>query len=103
MFPRSRPKQNNQNEADEDRMASRLNLDLGILVFPRLSYVPLNHSVEQDTLSKKSAKDRAVDIFRGVSFSEWLRVIMQVWAYGIAESELTSALVLFLANKAWSV
>ncbi|KNZ78575.1 Transcription factor tau subunit sfc4, partial [Termitomyces sp. J132] len=60
MFPRSRPKQNNQNEVDEDRMASRLNLDL-----------------EQDSLSKKSAKDRAVDIFRGVSFSEWLRVIMQ--------------------------
>ncbi|KAG6888878.1 hypothetical protein C0995_005133 [Termitomyces sp. Mi166 len=60
MFPRSRPKQNNQNEVDEDRMASRLNLDL-----------------EQDTLSKKSAKDRAVDIFRGVSFNEWLRVIMQ--------------------------
>ncbi|KAG6826536.1 hypothetical protein H0H92_015434, partial [Tricholoma furcatifolium] len=60
MFPRSRRKQESQNEADEDRMASRLNLDL-----------------EQDTLSKKSAKDRAVDVFRGVSFSEWLHIIMQ--------------------------
>ncbi|KAG6915765.1 hypothetical protein DXG01_009970 [Tephrocybe rancida] len=60
MFPRSRPKQASQNEADEDRMASRLNLDL-----------------EQDSLSKKSSKDRTVDVFRGVSFSDWLRVIMQ--------------------------
>ncbi|KAG6864405.1 hypothetical protein C0991_009730 [Blastosporella zonata] len=60
MFPRSRPKRDNQNEEDEDRMASRLNLDL-----------------EQDSLSKKSAKDRAVDVFRGVSFTGWLRIIMQ--------------------------
>ncbi|KAG6897632.1 hypothetical protein C0992_012861 [Termitomyces sp. T32_za158] len=73
MFPRSRPRQNNQNEMDEDRMASRLNLDL-----------------EQDTLSKKSAKDRAVDIFRGVSFSEWLRVIMQ---YEAADEILRHILV----------
>ncbi|KAG6836328.1 hypothetical protein H0H93_009078 [Arthromyces matolae] len=60
MFPRSRPKQDNQNEVDEDRMALRLNLDL-----------------EQDTFSRKSAKDRAVDVFRGISFDEWLRVMMQ--------------------------
>ncbi|KAG6843906.1 hypothetical protein H0H87_011895, partial [Tephrocybe sp. NHM501043] len=62
MFPRSRPKKESQkqNEEDEDRMASRLNLDL-----------------EQDTLSRKSAKDRAVDVFRGVSFTDWLRVIIQ--------------------------
>ncbi|KAF8055211.1 hypothetical protein FPV67DRAFT_1598050 [Lyophyllum atratum] len=60
MFPRSRPKQDNQNEVDEDRMASRLHLDL-----------------EHDTLTRKSARDKAVNVFRGVSFSDWLRVIMQ--------------------------
>ncbi|KAF5378579.1 hypothetical protein D9615_007122 [Tricholomella constricta] len=60
MFPRSRPKQANQHEVDEDRMASRLHLDL-----------------EHDTLAKKSARDKAVDVFRGVSFNDWLRLIMQ--------------------------
>ncbi|KAG5653250.1 hypothetical protein H0H81_001507 [Sphagnurus paluster] len=58
MFPRSRPKQDNQNEFDEDRIASRLHLDL-----------------EHDQLTKKSKK--AVDVFRGVSFNNWLRLIMQ--------------------------
>ncbi|KAG5642745.1 hypothetical protein DXG03_002260 [Asterophora parasitica] len=60
MFPRSRPQQDNQHEEDEDRMASRLNLDL-----------------EHDTLTKKSTRDKAVDVFRGVSFNDWLRLIMQ--------------------------
>ncbi|RDB18196.1 Transcription factor tau subunit sfc4 [Hypsizygus marmoreus] len=60
MFPRSRRKQETQNEADEDRMASRLHLDL-----------------EHDTLSRKSARDKAVDVFRGVSFADWLRLITQ--------------------------
>lgn len=33
---------------------------------------------EQDALAKKSQKDRAVNVFRGVSFDDWLRIIMQV-------------------------
>ncbi|KAF5345552.1 hypothetical protein D9758_012000 [Tetrapyrgos nigripes] len=63
MFPkratRRRPK--NQEE-DEDRMASRLQLDL-----------------EGEKLSRKANKisGPGVDIFRGVSFEDWLRVIMQ--------------------------
>ncbi|KAK0189733.1 hypothetical protein F5146DRAFT_1103820 [Armillaria mellea] len=63
MFPR-RPKRQRDHEEDEDRMVSRLHLDL-----------------ENDTMSKKTSrsdkKDEKVDIFRGVSFDDWLRVFMQ--------------------------
>jgi general transcription factor 3C polypeptide 3 (transcription factor C subunit 4) len=65
MLPRTRQrKQPVQTEADEDRMASRLQLDL-----------------ERDTLSRKykaADKQGSINIFRGVSFDEWLRVIIQV-------------------------
>ncbi|KAF9459393.1 hypothetical protein BDZ94DRAFT_1199583 [Collybia nuda] len=62
MFPRTRVQKRHNDEEDEDRMASRLHLDMG-----------------HDTLAKKPAKgeDKAVDVFRGVSFSDWLRVFMQ--------------------------
>ncbi|KAF8815220.1 hypothetical protein BYT27DRAFT_7249306 [Phlegmacium glaucopus] len=53
-----------ETEADEDRMASRLQLDL-----------------ERDSLARKLAKSGhkgdAVDDFRGVSFDDWLRLFMQ--------------------------
>jgi len=63
MFPRHR-KRREETEADEDNMASRLQLDL-----------------ERDSLNRKSArngqKGDAVDNFRGVSFDDWLRLIVQ--------------------------
>ncbi|RXW22111.1 hypothetical protein EST38_g3735 [Candolleomyces aberdarensis] len=64
MFPRSRKrKQQAETEADEDRMASRLQLDL-----------------ERDSLARKAKsvdKPGSVNIFRGVSFDDWLRMIIQ--------------------------
>ncbi|KAH9476509.1 Transcription factor tau subunit sfc4 [Psilocybe cubensis] len=65
MFPRSRArKQQVATEADEERMASRLQLDL-----------------ERDSLARKSAKSGekvvGVNIFRGISFDDWLRIFMQ--------------------------
>ncbi|KDR78033.1 hypothetical protein GALMADRAFT_245006 [Galerina marginata CBS 339.88] len=64
MFPRNRPRKQAQTEADEDQMASRLQLDL-----------------ELDSLARKSAKSGekpgAVNIFRGISFDNWLRLFMQ--------------------------
>ncbi|PBK91165.1 TPR-like protein [Armillaria gallica] len=63
MFPR-RPKKQRDHEEDEDRMVSRLHLDL-----------------ENDSMSEKASrsdkKDEKIDIFRGVSFDDWLRVFMQ--------------------------
>ncbi|KIJ97070.1 hypothetical protein K443DRAFT_10140 [Laccaria amethystina LaAM-08-1] len=53
-----------ETEADEDRMASRLQLDL-----------------ERDSISKKATKGDAqtgkVDVFRGISFDDWLKLFMQ--------------------------
>ncbi|KAJ7594254.1 hypothetical protein C8J56DRAFT_926291 [Mycena floridula] len=63
MFPRSYKKQKLHDEEDEERMASRLQLDL-----------------ESDSLAKKAkrgSKIERVDVFRGVSFDEWLRIFMQ--------------------------
>ncbi|KAJ3569113.1 hypothetical protein NP233_g5266 [Leucocoprinus birnbaumii] len=64
MFPRRRKKQEVEAEADEDRMASRLQLDL-----------------EREDLAKRATKrgekPGAVDVFRGVSFDDWLRIFMQ--------------------------
>lgn len=65
MFPRShRKKQKVETEADEDRMASRLQLDL-----------------ERDSMSRKATKGDAqigkVDVFRGISFDDWLKLFMQ--------------------------
>ncbi|KXN83202.1 Transcription factor tau subunit sfc4 [Leucoagaricus sp. SymC.cos] len=65
MFPRKRMKQQQvEAEADEDRMASRLQLDL-----------------ERDDLAKRATKrgekSGAVEVFRGVSFDNWLRIFMQ--------------------------
>lgn len=68
MFPRSKPKdqdrekEREQDEANEERMASRLHLEM-----------------EHDTLAKKSSSKnvKAVEVFRGVSFDDWLRVFMQ--------------------------
>ncbi|PPQ91090.1 hypothetical protein CVT25_013128 [Psilocybe cyanescens] len=64
MFPRSRARKQVATEADEERMASRLQLDL-----------------ERDSLARKSAKSGekivGVNIFRGISFDDWLRIFMQ--------------------------
>ncbi|KAF9526180.1 hypothetical protein CPB83DRAFT_896331 [Crepidotus variabilis] len=64
MFPRNRMRKRQGTEADEDQMASRLQLDL-----------------ERDTLARKSVRSGdmsgAVDVFRGVSFNDWLRLFMQ--------------------------
>ncbi|KAF8631751.1 hypothetical protein AX15_002207 [Amanita polypyramis BW_CC] len=66
MFPRSKAARQQQaeaeKEADEERMASRLHLDL-----------------EHDTLSKKAGKSKVVgvQVFRGVNFDEWLKLFMQ--------------------------
>ncbi|THV03835.1 TPR-like protein [Dendrothele bispora CBS 962.96] len=61
MFPkRSAPRRPKNQEEDEERMASRLQLDL-----------------EGEKLSRRANKVDGVDIFRGVSFKDWLRLIMQ--------------------------
>lgn len=55
-----------------------------------------------DTLSKKPAKggDKAVDVFRGVSFSDWLRLFMQVgYIYVWHDLVLTVVEVLFHSDK----
>jgi len=78
MFPRSKQKEEKRNEEAEDRMASRLHLDLGQLSFSLEAVATIEDMAEQDALAKKSQKDRAVNVFRGVSFDDWLRIIMQV-------------------------
>ncbi|KAJ3836438.1 hypothetical protein F5878DRAFT_259541 [Lentinula raphanica] len=63
MFPKRRtrrPKDSADLEADEDRMASRLQLDLQI-----------------ERSSQKFSKTDGVDIFRGISFNNWLHMILQ--------------------------
>ncbi|PFH45985.1 hypothetical protein AMATHDRAFT_8403 [Amanita thiersii Skay4041] len=66
MFPRSKAGrqqlQEAEREADEERMASRLHLNL-----------------EHDTITKNTGKGKVtgVQIFRGVSFDDWLRLFMQ--------------------------
>lgn len=82
MFPRSRRRrQQEETEADEDSMASRLQLDMGTLLFVILEYYTYC-SVERDILARKSAKgaDKAggVNVFRGIDFDDWLRLFMQV-------------------------
>ena len=78
MLPRHR-KRRGETEADEDNMASRLQLDLGMLC---MSQCHRYFCLERDSLTRKSArsgqKGDAVDNFRGVSFDDWLRLIMQV-------------------------
>ncbi|KAL0945283.1 hypothetical protein HGRIS_000791 [Hohenbuehelia grisea] len=64
MFPRLKNIRRTT-EADEDRIASRLHLEL-----------------ERDTVSRKSGKkgqrlQERVDMFRGVTFADWLRLFMQ--------------------------
>ncbi len=86
MFPRIRRRKQQQDEdheADEVRMATRLHLDLGwFLIFPRILY---NLSTENDNNSKKTKFDKSggVDVFRGVTFSEWLRIFMTVSLYAV--------------------
>ncbi|KAF4623249.1 hypothetical protein D9613_002332 [Agrocybe pediades] len=67
MFPRKatrKQKPQDEAEADEERMASRLQLDM-----------------ERDSMARKSAKsgsaNGAVNVFRGLSFDDWLRLFMQ--------------------------
>jgi general transcription factor 3C polypeptide 3 (transcription factor C subunit 4) len=88
MFPRSRKRRQQQQEeaeteADEERMASRLQLDMGtyLLNFADMS-VYTYRAIERDSLARKSArggsKMEAVNVFRGISFDDWLRLFMQV-------------------------
>ncbi|KAF8153752.1 hypothetical protein B0H34DRAFT_65394 [Crassisporium funariophilum] len=64
MFPRNRKRKQAETEEDEERMASRLQLDM-----------------ELDSLARKSVKGGEklgqVTVFRGVSFDDWLRLFMQ--------------------------
>ncbi|KAF8636092.1 hypothetical protein AX17_003797 [Amanita inopinata Kibby_2008] len=89
MFPRSKAARQQQQaeaerEADADRMASRLHLDLG-----------------HDGMSRRAGKKVAgVQIFRGISFDDWLRLFMQYaflltkrGQYEIAEEVLRHILV----------
>jgi general transcription factor 3C polypeptide 3 (transcription factor C subunit 4) len=80
MFPRNRPSKAN-NEAEQDRMVSRLHLDLG-------SYLPTSvldmnlPGAEHDGILRKAKGKNVdsgrIDVFRGVHFDDWLRVFMQV-------------------------
>lgn len=84
MLPRHRSAKRDD-QADEDRMASRLEL-LGAHhnLLLRLDLLWSSHrwSVEQVHNARKSRdsqdKPDRVDIFRGVSFDDWLRMFMQV-------------------------
>lgn len=81
MFPRSR-RRKQSDEANEDSMASRLQLELG-------TYSSINHcqyradvALGRDSLSRKSKVDgtssQTLDSFRKISFDDWLRLFMQV-------------------------
>ncbi|THG99335.1 hypothetical protein EW026_g2982 [Hermanssonia centrifuga] len=66
MFPRAKKRKQTE-EATEDSMASRLQLELG-----------------RDTLTKKSKSDgvsQNMNSFRTISFDDWLRLMMQVRSY----------------------
>lgn len=87
MFPRSRKrKQTHETEADEEDMASRLQLDMGVYVSnttgTELIVIAL-YILERDSLARKSArsgeKHGAVNVFRGINFDDWLRLFMQVY------------------------
>jgi general transcription factor 3C polypeptide 3 (transcription factor C subunit 4) len=79
MFPRHR-RRRGETEADEDNMASRLQLDLGMLYMcqcHRYLLLPRTYSLTRKS-ARNGQKGDAVDNFRGVSFDDWLRLIMQV-------------------------
>jgi hypothetical protein len=66
--------------------------------------------LERDSLSRKSArsgqKGDAVDNFRGVSFDDWLRLIMQVShsnSCGLYAELLTGNAVLFCSDETRSI
>jgi general transcription factor 3C polypeptide 3 (transcription factor C subunit 4) len=76
MVPR-RPAVKRDDQADEDRMASRLEL----MGKRSLYYMFLRYKLvhpEQVNNARKSDKPAKVDIFRSVSFDDWLRLFMQV-------------------------
>ncbi|KAK2462196.1 hypothetical protein APHAL10511_005784 [Amanita phalloides] len=66
MFPRSKAARQQlaeaEREADEERMASRLHLDL-----------------EHDSMTRRAGKSKivGVQVFRGVNFDDWLRLFIQ--------------------------
>ncbi|KAF8883905.1 hypothetical protein CPB84DRAFT_1750548 [Gymnopilus junonius] len=71
-------------EADEEQMASRLQLDLAT-------------SPERDNMARKSAKSGlpagAVNVFRGISFDDWLRLSCRRGQYENAEEVLRHIMV----------
>lgn len=83
MFPRKRTKQRVEAEVDEDRMVSRLQLDLGrsLLFILEAVWRSLLYKEREDLAKrvlKREDKSGAVNVFRGVSFDDWLRIFMQV-------------------------
>lgn len=82
MFPRSRARKQVATEADEERMASRLQLDLGLFLLHNFYAIVADYFAERDSLARKSAKSGekvvGVNVFRGISFDDWLRIFMQV-------------------------
>lgn len=64
---------------------------------------------EHDTLAKKSSSKnvKAVEVFRGVSFDDWLRVFMQAYHVRCPRRHSLSnpccSAVLFLAHPTWAI
>lgn len=66
-------------EQNADDMASRLQLDIGKLIY-RIFFclLVLIYPLDGDKSTGSSRSQNLVDIFRGVSFNDWLQLIMQV-------------------------
>jgi general transcription factor 3C polypeptide 3 (transcription factor C subunit 4) len=80
---KTRRREGEQEEADEDRMASRLHLDLGAFCLLCLTRrVRTSEDLEHDAMTRKAKRADArlekVNMYRGVSFDDWLRLFMQV-------------------------
>ncbi|KAI0269808.1 TPR-like protein [Gloeopeniophorella convolvens] len=71
MFPKRARQSGKTTEENEDEMASRLHLDLGILSHDR---------------ANEASKAKAVDNFRGVTFDSWLQLFMQ-YAFLLTKSD----------------
>jgi hypothetical protein len=77
MFPVIR-RASKDSQADEDRMASRLHLELGVQFGGFLTIGP-DQCAENDGLPGKSGTSTdSTDIFRGLHFRDWLDIFFQV-------------------------
>lgn len=93
MFPRAKRSQKEGDKdgmAEEERIASRLHLNLGRHISCRLRAICTDDCgmAEHDSMVRKSktadAKAPKVVIFRGVLFEDWLRMFMQVGSFASA-------------------